>query len=179
MKLNHTTYVGKKCLHFITYNVLRGLKNIIQTQFKIQLSCRAAVLRDVNDCTLAIYQYWRESDWCNWIYSARTVQIWSAPADYEELAGGIKGAVSWKWEPSPKKIKTWKESVNNAPYKYKTRQGSTNLNRLQLQLKPIAIVGFKKQLFKVNFIVCFFWLGRHSFDTKLWFGNSQEIHQVP
>ena len=57
MKLNHTTYVGKKCLHFITYNVLRGLKHIIQTQFKIQLSCRAAVLRDVNDCTLAIYQY--------------------------------------------------------------------------------------------------------------------------
>ena len=92
MKLNHTTYVGKKCLHFITYNVLRGLKNIIQTQFKIQLSCRAAVLRDVNDCTLAIYQYWRESDWCNWIYSAHTVQIWSVPADYEEVAGGVKGA---------------------------------------------------------------------------------------
>ena len=96
MKLNHTTYVGKKCLHFITYNVLRGLKNIIQTQFKIQLSCRAAVLRDVNDCTLAIYQYWRESEWSNWIYSAHTVQIWSVPADYEELAGGIKGAVLWK-----------------------------------------------------------------------------------
>ena len=160
MKLNHTTYVGKKCLHFITYNVLRGLKNIIQTQFKIQLSCRAAVLRDVNDCTLAIYQYWRESDWCNWIYSARTLQIWSAPADYEELAGGIKGAVSWKWEPSPKKIKTWKESMNNAPYKYKTRQGSTR------RLKPIAIVGFEKQLFKVNFIVCFFWY--NAWETFVW-----------
>lgn len=57
MKLNHNTYVGKKCLYFITYNVLRGLKHLIQTHLKIELSCRAAVLRDVNDCTLAIYHY--------------------------------------------------------------------------------------------------------------------------
>ena len=101
MKLNHNTYVGKKYLYFITYNVLRGLKHLIRTHLKIELSCRAAVLRDVNDCALAIYHYWRESDWCNWIYSAHTVQIWSVPADYEELAGGIKGAVLWKlpWVP--------------------------------------------------------------------------------
>ena len=46
MELNHNTYVGKKCLYFITYNVLRGLKHLIRS-----------VLRDVNDCTLAIYHY--------------------------------------------------------------------------------------------------------------------------
>lgn len=57
MKLNHNTYVGKKYLYFITYNVLRGLKHLIRTHLKIELSCRAAVLRDVNDFTLAIYQY--------------------------------------------------------------------------------------------------------------------------
>ena len=178
MKLNHNTYVGKKYLYFITYNVLRGLKHLIRTHLKIELSYRAAVLRDVNDCTLAIYHYWRESDWCNWIYSARTLQILSAPADYEELAGGIKGAVSWKWEPSPKKIKTWKESINNALYKYKTRQGSTNLkktwNRSQLWVLKNS---FSKLI--LLFVSFYIMLGRHSFDTKLWFGNSQEIHQVP
>ena len=57
MKLNHNTYVGKKYLYFITYSVLRGLKHLIRTHLKIELSCRAAVLRDVNDCTLAIYRY--------------------------------------------------------------------------------------------------------------------------
>ena len=47
MKLNHNTYVGKKCLYFITYKVLRGLKHLIRTHLKIQLNCRAAVLREV------------------------------------------------------------------------------------------------------------------------------------
>ena len=50
------------------------------------------------------------------------------------------------------------------------------------RLKRIAIVGFEKQLFKVNFIVYFFWYNAwetYSLDTKLWFGDSQEIHQVP
>ena len=110
IKLNHNTYVGKKCLYFIILlTEFRGdWKNLIRTHLKIQLSCRAAVLRDISDCPLVVYHYWREIDWYNWIYSAHTVQIWSVPADYEELAGGIKGAVLWKWEPPPQLSETQK-----------------------------------------------------------------------
>ena len=43
MKLNHNTYVGKKSLYFITYNVLRGLKhpNTLKNAAKLPRCCLA------------------------------------------------------------------------------------------------------------------------------------------